>query len=374
MELATTLTGHTVRADIRQIGINPNHWYAVGWARDVKQGQVIPVQIWQQEIAIYRDTSGQLHALCDRCPHRGVELHRGKVNGNHLICRYHGWEFNGQGDCVQIPYWPPQQKLPCVQVRPYPVQEQYGLIWVFPGDPSLANDRQLPEIPEFSEPGWLMVPVSVHFQAHFTICNENTMDVFHGILHQGLQGWFNPVLISLQETETSVWAEYQVSYQGRLASWLGLSDRPHQTTTRSIRIEYRYPHYRTHIPGISALYLMRLPIGLTASRSYALFFFKVRLPAFLRRWLQPGLQWLLKRFVLLRFVNQDKEMVESEQRTHLAHPGGQRYVEVNPAIIALQRLMMRQYKQVEQGGSSPATRRHKIPGRSVPATERTSSD
>jgi hypothetical protein len=40
-----------------------------------------------------------------------------------------------------------------------------------------------------------MVPVNAHFQAHFSICNENTMDVFHGFLHQELQGVFDPVLI-----------------------------------------------------------------------------------------------------------------------------------------------------------------------------------
>lgn len=373
MELATALTAHTVRADIRQIGINPNHWYAVGWSRDVQQGQVIAVRLWQQAIALYRDTSGRLQALRDRCPHRGVELHRGKVKGQHLVCRYHGWEFNGEGTCVGIPYWPSQQKLPTAPVRAYPVQEKYGLIWVFPGDPALADDRPLPEIPEFSEPGWLMVPVSVHFQAHFTICNENTMDVFHGILHQDLQGWFDPVLIYLKETETSVRAEYQVSYKGRLAAWLGLSDRANQPTTRTIQIEYRYPHYRTQMPGVSALYLMRLPIGLTESRSYALFFFKARLPRVLLRWLQPLLQWLLNRFVLLRFINQDKEMVESEQRTYLAD-SGQRYVEVNPAIIALQRLMMRQYKQVGQCRSSPASKGHKPSSSSVSVSENTTSD
>lgn len=373
MELATALTGQTVRADIRQIGINPNHWYAVGWARDVKPGHVICVTLWQQAIALYRDVEGQLHALHDRCPHRGVELHHGKVRGQHLVCRYHGWEFNGKGECVSISYWPPEQKLPCAQVRSYPVQEKYGLIWIFPGDPTLAHDRQIPEIPEFSESGWLWVPVSVHFQAHFTICNENTMDVFHGILHQHLQGWFDPKLIRLQETETSVLAEYQVSYKGRLAAWLGLSDRADQSTTRSIQIEYRYPHYRTCMSGVSALYLMRLPIGLTESRSYALFFFKARLPPFLLRWSQPILQRLLNRFVLMQFINQDKEMVESEQRTHLTYPD-QRYVEINPAIFALQRLMVRQYKQVGQSGSALTAKGHKTPTSSVSASERITSD
>ena len=39
-----------------------------------------------------------------------------------------------------------------------------------------------------------MVPITAHFKAHFSICNENTMDVFHGFLHQELQGWFDPIL------------------------------------------------------------------------------------------------------------------------------------------------------------------------------------
>jgi len=348
MELTPALAGQTVEADIRQIGINPNYWYAVGWASDVKPGQVVSVTLWQQAIALYRDEKGQLHGLCDRCPHRGVELHRGQVKGEHLVCRYHGWEFNGQGECVHIPYWRSQQKLPSAQVRAYPLQEKYGLIWVFPGDPALASDRPIPDMPEYAEPGWLMVPLSVHFQAHFAICNENTMDVFHGFLHQDLQGWFDPVLTRLQETESFVQADYQVSYKGRLANWLGLSDRPDQPTTRSIQIEYCYPHYHTHMPGVSALYLMRLPIGPAESQSYTLFFFKAKLPPRLLRWLQPILQRILSRFVLLRFVHQDKEMVESEQHTYLTQ-SSQRYVEINPAIIALQRVMKRQYEQAEIG-------------------------
>jgi len=124
MELATTLTSQTVHNAVREVGINPNYWYPVGWASQLKAGEVLPVVIWQQAIALFRDTNGQVHALEDACPHKGVALHKGKVQGCHLTCAYHGWEFNGGGECVNIPYLPKEQKLPRAQARSYPVQEK----------------------------------------------------------------------------------------------------------------------------------------------------------------------------------------------------------------------------------------------------------
>ena len=350
MELATTLTSQTVQNAVREVGINPNYWYPVGWANQLKSGQVMPVTIWQQAIAVYRDTNGQVHALEDACPHKGVALHKGEVQGCNLTCAYHGWEFNGKGECVNVPYLPPEQKLPRAQSRSYPVQEKYNLIWIFPGDPTLATSQQPPLIAEYDQANWLMVPVTARFRAHFSMCNENTMDVFHGFLHQKLQGWFDPVLLSLKETESAVCAEYNVSYKGRIAKFLGLSDRASQVTTLPISIHYRYPHYYSSLQGISSLYLMRLPVGPTESRSFAYFFFRVRLPQWLLKPLQPLLQTLLQRFMLLRFLAQDIEMVESEQQTYLTNPQ-RRYVEINPAIIAVQRLIVRQYEQFMQQSS-----------------------
>ncbi len=356
MELATTLTSQTVQNAVRQVGINPNHWYAVGWANQLQPNDVMPVKIWQQAIAVYRDECGQLHALEDACPHKGVALHKGKVQGCHLACAYHGWEFNGSGQCVSIPYLRAAQKLPRTQARIYPIQEKYDLIWIFPGDLAAAATCSPPDIAEFNQPGWLMVPVTGHFQAHFSICNENAMDVFHGFLHQNLQGWFNPVLMRLQETEAAVLAEYQVSYKGRMAQFLGLSERADQVTTLPISIQYHYPNYHSSLQGVSSLYLLRLPVGPTESRSFALFFFKVRLPRWVLKPLQPLLRTLLQRFVLLKFLAQDIAMMESEQQTYLANPE-RCYVEINPAIVAIQRLIVRQYEQFMQRSSQSPPRR-----------------
>ena len=350
MELTTTLKGQTVRNVVREVGINPNYWYAVGWADQLESGKIMPVRVWQQAIAVYRDTHGQLHALEDACPHKGVALHKGKVHGENIACPYHGWEFDDSGQCVKIPYFPPEQKLPCAQARSFPVQEKYNLIWIFPGDPALATECQPPEIPEFDHPDYLIVPITGHFKSHFSICNENSMDVFHGFLHEELQGWFDPVLLNLREAENSVCADYQVSYKGQMAKLLGLTDQADQVTTKTVSVQYRYPHFHSSLEGVSSIYLMRLPIGPTESASFAFFCLRLNVPRWLLRSLSPWLPQVLRRFVFMKFLRQDIEMMESEQQQYLLNPQ-RRYVEVNPAIIAVQRLIVRQYEQFVQKSS-----------------------
>lgn len=358
MELATTLKGQTVQNYVREVGINPNYWYPVGWADQLATGQIMPVMVWQQAIAIYRDGAGELHAVEDACPHKGVALHKGDVIDNHLACPYHGWEFDPQGQCVRIPYFPPEQKLPCANVKTYPVQEQYHLIWVFPGDAALAPDTPLPDVPEYSQPEYLMIPITGKFKSHFSISNENTMDVFHGYLHRNLQGWFDPMLINLRETENSVHAEYRVSYKGGLSQFLGLSDQS-GVTTRVISVTYTYPHYHNSLEGISSLYLMRLPVSPTETQSFSLMFLKVRLPQWILQFIRLRLAGFIRKFLFMKFLDQDIEMMESEQRTYTANPH-RRYVEINPAIIALQRVIVRQYEKfMQQSSQSSQTQTHK---------------
>ena len=352
MELATTLKGQTPRNQVREVGINGNHWYAIAWAADLKPTKILTATIWQQSIAFYRDRQNQIQAIENVCPHKGVSFDQGKVAGDAIVCPYHGWEFNGQGECVNIPYFPPDQKLPCVQVQRFPVQEKYGLIWVFPGEPALAETQPLIDVAEYEDPHWLLIPIEADFKAHFSICNENTMDVFHGHLHKNLQGWFDPVLLKLRETEHSVEASYQLSYAGFVAQLLGLSQSADRVTTKVISVSYRYPHYVSYLPGLSSLYLMRLPIAPQKSRSFSLLFLKLGLPPWLLKILRPVLRPLILNLLFLPFLRQDIEMIDSEQENYAKNPQ-RRYVEVNPAIVAVQRLVLRQYEQFVRHSPQP---------------------
>ncbi|MEA5463978.1 aromatic ring-hydroxylating dioxygenase subunit alpha [Leptothoe sp. PORK10 BA2] len=352
MESSAVLKGQPIYRRARAVGINPNYWYPVFWADQLKPGDIVSVQVWESSLAVYRDAHGTVNALADACPHKGVELHRGEVQGNNLVCPYHGWEFNGEGQCVSIPYFPKDQKLPCAQARSYPTQEAYGIVWVFPGEPDLADVQPLPEVPEYGQPGWFMVRIPGHFQAHFSICNENTMDVFHGFLHKELQGWYDPKLLDLKQDEQGVTADYQVSYEGFLSKLLGLGAKGSDSTTRTVSINYRYPHYATALESVSSLYLMRLPMGPTETKSFSLMFLKLPLPQWLLSGpLARGLEKVILNSIFLKFLHQDVEMMESEQRNYSIDPQ-RNYVEVNPAIIALQRVIVGQYERLEVSHSS----------------------
>ncbi len=334
------LAAQTIPPQIRTIGINPNYWYAVAWAKDLQHNHILPVEVWNQAIALYRDAQGQVQAVEDRCPHKGVSMHKGSIAGDRIVCGYHGWEFDAAGECARIPYFPADQKLPRACLRTYPVRERYGIIFLFPGAADLAATTPMLAIPQFDDPEYLVVTIGAEFKAHYTICNENTMDVFHGHLHNNLQGWFDPVLTQLQETENTVYAEYQVSYRGVLSKFLGLNDS-RATTTQTIAVNYQYPNYINTLKGSSFLYLMRLPIAPDRSRSFSLLCVKVQLPSWLLNPLRTLLEPVIREKLFMRFLRQDIAMIESEF-AHYQQDPQHRCVEVNPAIVAVQRLMIRQ--------------------------------
>jgi len=114
------------------------------------------------------------------------------------------------------------------------------------------------------------------------------------------------------------------------------------------------------LEGVSSVYLMRLPVDFQESRSFALFFFKLGLPQWVIRLFNPFLKVVVPRFLLQRFLNQDIEMMESEQRQYSRNPA-QRYTEINPAIIALQRVIVRQYENfVQQSNQSSEHSWHQV--------------
>ena len=124
--------------------------------RELKPGQVMPVRIWEKPIALYRSQDGQVHAIEDACPHKGIALHKGKVAGENLTCPYHGWEFNGDGVCTNIPYFPKDQKLPCAKARSYTVREKYNIVWIFPERLKIQKQSNFLQFQNMmTQTGWL---------------------------------------------------------------------------------------------------------------------------------------------------------------------------------------------------------------------------
>ena len=107
----------------------------------LKRGKLTAKEIAGERIVFGRDEQQQVFALRDNCPHRGVPLSEGWFDGSTLQCCYHGWQFNTQGVCSNIPAIAPGSPIDVSKIRVfrYPVKEVSGTIWVYIPDKKLHH-------------------------------------------------------------------------------------------------------------------------------------------------------------------------------------------------------------------------------------------
>src|SRR5262249_40019966 len=147
--------------------------------------QVQEVAFWGRSIAVFRAKDGSLGAVANRCVHRNIKLSLGHVCGEHLVCPYHGWEYDTSGRVARIPHDLFGRSMPDLRAVSYPARERYGLLWIFPGDRLRAEQTPLPEIPELEgSRRWASVDVDFVWRAHFSIIVENLLDFTHAYLHR----------------------------------------------------------------------------------------------------------------------------------------------------------------------------------------------
>src|ERR1700716_58382 len=104
-------------------------WYPVMPAALVDQGPQ-PFTLLDERIVLWKDGHGRYAAMADRCPHRSAQLSKGWVDGNALVCPYHGWAYDGCGTCVRVPQRPDSGGLKGTAVRTFACSERYGHVWV----------------------------------------------------------------------------------------------------------------------------------------------------------------------------------------------------------------------------------------------------
>ena len=110
-----------------------DHWHPVLSSKKLKD-QPVGVRLHGRDIVLFRGANGQVGALDDCCPHRRMRLSLGKVVDNRLQCMYHGWTFDGQGQCVAELTEGPDSRLPGkVTIRAYLPEERWGMVWIYIG-------------------------------------------------------------------------------------------------------------------------------------------------------------------------------------------------------------------------------------------------
>ena len=129
-----------------------NTWYVCARSQDIGRA-LTPLTILGDEIVVFRRTDGTVAALEDACPHRKLPLSKGTLDGDHVVCGYHGLTFDGSGTCVAAPTQP--EAVPRrARVQSHPVQERYGFVWVWMGDAEKAAQTPLIDIPDYDNPAW----------------------------------------------------------------------------------------------------------------------------------------------------------------------------------------------------------------------------
>ena len=122
--------------------------------------------------------------LADRCPHRFAPLSRGRLLGDYIECGYHGLRFDSAGACVGSPHGPAPK---AARVQHYPAIEKFGFIWLWAGDPTLANEALLPDFSFLSSPDrFAVVEGYLQVQANYQLVVDNLLDLSHApFLHPG---------------------------------------------------------------------------------------------------------------------------------------------------------------------------------------------
>jgi 5,5'-dehydrodivanillate O-demethylase oxygenase subunit len=152
------------------------YWYPVSFSQDLQLGHTKNVRLLGQNFVLYRDKSGQLGMVDEKCPHRGVSMYYGIVEDCGLRCAYHGWLFDQTGQCLDQPAEPGTSSFKDrIQIGAYPVEEMGGLVWTYIGT------APVPELPRFDvyvqdgvrDAGWAVLP------CNYLQMMENSVDPHH---------------------------------------------------------------------------------------------------------------------------------------------------------------------------------------------------
>lgn len=154
-----------------------NAWYVAGWTSEFSY-ELQRVVMLEQALVMYRDSSGNVIALEDQCPHRLLPLSKGKLVGNDIQCGYHGLTFNCDGHCTRVPG---QSNIPSSAfVTAFPVHEKNDIVFVWMGDPGKADIADVFDMPEFHSDEWhAHQGDALHLQANYLNVAENLVDPAH---------------------------------------------------------------------------------------------------------------------------------------------------------------------------------------------------
>lgn len=176
-----------------------NDWHVVMPSADLPEGQPKSARLLGEDVVLWR-INGQVIVWQDLCLHRGTRLSLGRVDGETLICPYHGWVYDETGQCIRIPAHPDQPPPTRAKAKPYQAQEKYEFVWVSLGQPV----HDIPDFPEWDKAEYRKIRCGPYtFAASGPRAIENFLDVAHfPFVHEGFLG--DPAYPEIDDYEVNV--------------------------------------------------------------------------------------------------------------------------------------------------------------------------
>lgn len=160
-----------------------NIWYHAMSSRALKPGQTIAKILLNEPILFGRTRSGKAFAIRDICPHRAVPLSCGRFDGEEVECCYHGWRFDANGKCTEIPSLLEDQPMDLSRfdVLSYEVRETQGNLWIYMADRDSAPavPPEIPRVPGFPDDARPNVTYTMRFPCYIDHAVVGLMDPAH---------------------------------------------------------------------------------------------------------------------------------------------------------------------------------------------------
>ncbi len=153
-----------------------NQWYCAAFGHELKE-KPLGRTFLGEPVVLYRKADGVPVAFENRCCHRRAPLSEGRVEGDNLRCGYHGLLYDPTGTVL----WAPgQSRLPegaCV--HRYPVVESHGWVWIWMGDPALADAATAPAYDKYDDPAWAAYDELIPIKSNYFLVVDNLLDLSH---------------------------------------------------------------------------------------------------------------------------------------------------------------------------------------------------
>lgn len=153
----------------------PNAWYAIADSVDVGR-QLSGITALGEPLVFYRTEDGEPVVLDDRCAHRRFSLSKSRLVGDTIECGYHGYTYDRTGACT----WAPTlNNRPRFGVRRFPTAEVGPWLWVWMGDPELADPAAVPYPKLDPAVQWHKITGYKHNPGNYMLLIENFLDLTH---------------------------------------------------------------------------------------------------------------------------------------------------------------------------------------------------